>query len=166
MPTHHSLHQYPPLECCICYNLWIYADISSSLKSIVYIRVRSWWWTFYGLWQTCDRTYSQLYYRTGHFHCPKKSPVIHLVILTPNPWQPLICLLGLFLKNRSLTLAMHCVSVILPRMHPGCFRKGAGIVSAHFKATANAPCLCYNLPDITDFLCEYSHSAVFHFFLP
>lgn len=45
-------------------------------KSTVYMRVHSWWCTFYGFGQTHDDTYSEFRHHTEYFHCSKK-PSVH-----------------------------------------------------------------------------------------
>ena len=53
-------------------------------KSIVYIRVHSWCYTFYGFGQMYNDIYSSLWYHTAYYHC-LKNPEHHIFIHSPSP---------------------------------------------------------------------------------
>lgn len=61
------------------------------LKSIVYMRVHSFFCTFYGFWQTRNDMYPSLKYQAECFHCPKipLCPGHASLPLSPTPWQSL-----------------------------------------------------------------------------
>lgn len=62
------------------------------LKSIVYMRVHSFFCTFYGFWQTRNDMYPSLKYQAECFHCPKipLCPVYSSV-------SPVIFIVGIFI---------------------------------------------------------------------
>ena len=68
-------------------------------KSVVYIRVHSWWCVFTGFGQMCNDMCLSLYIQSVRSLCPKIPCVlpVHPLFL-PNPWRPLICLLILVLS--------------------------------------------------------------------
>ena len=57
------------------------------LKSIVYMRVHSFFCTFYGFWQTRNDMYPSLKYQAECFHCPKipLCPGHASLPLSPHP---------------------------------------------------------------------------------